>query len=154
LTFFNYIDVIVTIHHTNTITVAIACSLRPIAIDAKVIFQLFEALTRTEIYLANNTYKSRHNSGISATHIPSYRSWVVKLWHFGIETLDAYGKEGFHVTFEEGISDVYRVYTKIKGSKDIVRVEHKEYPHQAFADAVIKKLFPDGHSLIPGEGSK
>ena len=150
LTFFNYIDVIVTIHHTNTVTVAIACSLRPIAIDAKDMFQLFEALTRTEIYIANSMDKSRHNSAISAAHIPSYRSWIVKLWHFGIDTLDAYGKEGFHVTFEEGISDVYRIYTKRKGSKDIVRVEHQEYPNQAFADAAVRKLFPDGHLVVPG----
>ncbi len=77
-----------------------------------------------------------------------------ELWHFGIDTLDAYGKNGFHVTFEEGISDVYRVYTKRKGSKDIVRLEHQEYPNQAFADAAVRKLFPDGHLLIPGEGSK
>lgn len=32
-TFFNYMDVIVTVHYTDTVTVAIACSLRPIAID-------------------------------------------------------------------------------------------------------------------------
>jgi hypothetical protein len=153
-TFLNYIDVIVTIHHTNTVAVAIACSLRPIAIDAKDMFQLFEALTRTETFLANTMEKSGHNSIIAAAHIPSYRSWIVKIWHFGIDTLDAYGKEGFHVTFEEGISDVYRVYTKRKGSKDIVRLEHQEYPHQAFADAVIRKLFPDGRLVVPGEGSE
>jgi hypothetical protein len=153
-TFFDYLDVIVTIHHTDSVSVAIACSFRPIAIDVKDMLQLFEALTRTEIYLANNIVKSRHNSGISAAHIPSYRNWIVKLWHFGIDTLDAYGKDGFHITFEEGISDVYRIYTKRKGSKDIVRLEHQEYPNQAFADAAVRKLFPDGHLLIPGEGSK
>jgi hypothetical protein len=131
--------------------VAISCSFRPIAIDAKDLFQLYEVLTRTEIHLANTMEKSRDNS-IAGSHIPAYRSWIVKLWHFGIDTLDAYGKEGFHVTFEEGISDVYRVYTKRKGSKDILRIEHQEYPNQAFADAAVKKLFPDGHLVVPRTG--
>jgi hypothetical protein len=32
-TYCDYIDVIVTIHHTDTVSVAISCSFRPIAID-------------------------------------------------------------------------------------------------------------------------
>ncbi len=51
VTFFDYIDVIVTIHHTDTISVVISCSFRHIAIDALDIFRLFEALTRTEVNL-------------------------------------------------------------------------------------------------------
>jgi len=53
LTFFNYIDVTITIHHIDTVSVAIACSSRPIVIDANDILQLFEALTRTETHLSN-----------------------------------------------------------------------------------------------------
>ena len=96
----DYIDVIVTIHHTDTVSVAISCSFRPIAIDAKDMFQLYEALTRTETYLANAMEKSGYNSGVVGARIPIYRSWIVKMWHFGVDTLDAYDKEGFHVTFE------------------------------------------------------
>lgn len=120
-------------------------------IDVKDMLQLFEALTRTETYLANTMEKSGHNSGIAVAHIPTYRSWIVKIWHFGIDTLDSYGKEEFHVTFEEGMSDVYRIYTKRKGSKDIVRVEHQEYPNQAVADAFVQKYFRDGRLVVPGD---
>ncbi len=35
-----------------------------------------------------------------------------------------------------------------------VRVEHQEHPNQAFADAAVRKLFPDGHLVVPGEGSE
>jgi hypothetical protein len=35
----------------------------------------------------------------------------------------------------------------MKGNKNTVRVEHQEYPNQA----VAKKLFPDGHLVVPNE---
>jgi hypothetical protein len=68
LTFFNYLGVIVTIHHNDTVSVTVSCSFRPIAIDARDMFQLFEAPTRTETYLANTMEKSRHNSEVVAAH--------------------------------------------------------------------------------------
>jgi hypothetical protein len=155
LPFFDYIDVIVTVHHTDTVSVAVSCSFRPIAIDVKDIFQHFEALIRTETHIANAMEKIRQDAGSvdAPIIVPSYRMWIVKMWHFGIDTLDTYDKKEFQVTFEEGISDVYRIYTKRKGSKTIVRVEHQEYPNQAFADAAVRKLFPDGHLVVPGESS-
>ena len=45
LMFFEYIDVTVTIHHTDTVSIAISCSFRPIVIDIPDILQLCEALT-------------------------------------------------------------------------------------------------------------
>ena len=45
------IDVSVTIHHTDTVSVAIACSYRPIAVDIGDIISLFELLLRTEFKL-------------------------------------------------------------------------------------------------------
>ena len=74
--------------------------------------------------------KSVHNSEVAAVHIPTYRSWIVKMWHFGVDSIATYDKAGFEVTFGEGISDIYRIYTKRKGSKDIVRVEHQEHPNK------------------------
>jgi hypothetical protein len=157
LTFFNYIDVIATIHHSDIVSVAISCSYRPIAIDVMDIFRLFEVLTRTETYLANTMEKNVHDSGSShaIAHIPSYRSWIVKMWHFGVDTCATYDKGEFQVTFEEGMSDLYRVYTKrMEGGKNIVRVEHQENPNQPVIDAIVRKLFPDGHLVVPGTGSE
>jgi hypothetical protein len=141
LLYFDYIYVIVTIHQTDTVSVAIACSFRPIAIDIPDLLQLCEVLTRTEIRLANDSH---------SITIPRYTKWIVKMWHFGVDTIDEYGKEEFHVTFEEGMSDLYRIYTKrMKDGKNIVRLEHQEYPNQGYADALVQKLFPDGHLVDP-----
>jgi len=107
-TYCDYIDVIVTIHHTDTVSVTISCSFRPIAIDVKDLFQLVEVLTRIEIYFANTMEKSRHNSVVGAGHLPRYRSWTTKMWHFGVDTIDEYTGKEFEVTFEEGMSDLYR----------------------------------------------
>jgi hypothetical protein len=145
LPFFDYIDVIVTLHHTDTVSVAISCSFRPIAVDGEDLFQLFEALTRTETYLAN----TMDQSSIDGSRIPAYRSWTTRMWHFGYDTIDEYTGKEFEVTFEEGMSDLYRIYTKrMKDGKNIVRVEHQEYPNQAFADAAVRKLFPDGRLVV------
>jgi hypothetical protein len=156
LTYCDYIDIIVTIHHTDTVSVGVSCSFRPIAIDAKGIIQLSEALTRTETHIAYSMEKSApSSSAAAASAIPSYGKWVVKMWHFGIDTIDEYTGKEFEVTFEEGMSDLYRIYTKrMNDGKNRVRIEHQEYPNQAFADAVVRKLFPDGHLVVPGTGSE
>jgi hypothetical protein len=55
-------------------------------------------------------------------------------------------------TFDEGKSDLYRLYTKeMKDSKNMLRLEHQENPNQAFADAMVRKLYPEGHLVVPGE---
>jgi hypothetical protein len=120
--FFDYIDVIVTIHHTDTVSVAISCSYKPIVVDIKNIHNLSEALIRTELHLKEANFKSNnYDSSSSGFTIPSYNKWIVKMWHFGV---DEYGKEEFHVTFEEGMSDLYRIYTKrMKDGKNILRLE-------------------------------
>lgn len=72
------------------------------------------------------------------------------MWHFGVDTLDEYNKEEFHVTFEEGISDLFRIYTKrMKNKRLIVRTEHQEYPNADLMMTLVKKLYPGGQ-LIGG----
>lgn len=161
LTFFDYIDVTITIHHTSTVSVAVSCSHRPIAVDAKDIMQLSEALTRTEVHLANivdNHSRANSNKSLqNLTTISSYRNWIVKMWHFGVDSIDEYSGKEFHVTFEEGMTDLLRIYTKrMEGNnhKQKVRVERQEYPNQEVADAFIKKLFPDGRLVEPDEGGR
>jgi hypothetical protein len=151
LLFFDYIDVIVTIHHTDTVSVAVSCSSKPIVVDIKDIFKLSEALIRTELHLKEANFKNNnYDSSSSSFTIPSYNRWIVKMWHFGVDTIDEYGKEEFHVTLEEGMSDLYRIYTKrMEDGKNIVRLEHQEYPNQEYADALVQKLFPDGHLVDP-----
>jgi hypothetical protein len=85
--------------------------------------------------------------------VPRFTTWIVKMWHFGIDSLDEYDKEEFHVTFEEGISDLFRIYTKrMKNKRVVVRAERQEYPNQPFVDALVKKLYPNGRLIdVPGD---
>lgn len=50
------------------------------------------------------------------------------------------------MTYEEGISDLYRIYVKrMKDGKNRIRAEHQQYPNEEAAVAFIQKLFPDGY---------
>jgi hypothetical protein len=148
--YFDYLDVTVTIHHTDTVSIAISCSFRPIAVDVPDILPLCEALTRTEISLAGTAENySRNNGSHPVMTIPRYTKWIVTMWHFGVDTINEYSGNEFEVTFGEGVSDLCRIYTKHvkKDGKSRIRVEHQEYPNQAYADAIIRKLFPSGRLI-------
>jgi len=141
--YFDYLEVGVTIHHSNTVSVAISCSFKPIAMDIPDILPLCEALTRTEINLASTI--ERHND-LHVITIPRYTTWVVTMWHFGVDTIQEYTGKEFEVTFGDGISDLYRVYTKrMTDGRIKVRSESQQHPDQEYADAIVRKLFPDGY---------
>ncbi|HVI20501.1 MAG TPA: hypothetical protein VM660_00395 [Bacillus sp. (in: firmicutes)] len=133
----------VTIHHTDTVSVAVSCSFRPVVVELKDMLQLYEALTRTELYLVNVITNSKNEYDVPK--VLNFREWIVKMWHFGVDTLDEYAGKEFEVTFEEGMSDLYRIYTKrMYNGRKIVRVEHQEYPNQKVSEAFVRKLFPNG----------
>jgi hypothetical protein len=146
LTFFEYLDIGITIHHSDTVSISIGCSFRPIALDVPDLIQLIEALTRVEVHLSNEINELiTYNPNVPRGSVPRFTTWIVKMWHFGVDTLDEYDKEEFHVTFEEGISDLFRIYTKrMKNKKLVVRAEHQEYPNEDFMTALVKKLYPNG----------
>lgn len=151
------IDVKITIHHTDTVSVAIGCSSGPLAIEGEDILLLFEYLTRIENHITemknictnivNRKVSLKTNSNqpeIINVHVPNFKTWICKMWHFGVDTLDEYNSKEFHVSFEEGIGDLYRIYTKRKNGKRIVRVEHQEYPNVDVKTAILKKMITDG----------
>jgi len=77
--------------------------------------------------------------------VPRYTKWIVTMWHFGVDTFTEYTGKEFEVTFGNGISDLYRIYTKrMMDGRNRVRSERQEYPRQAYADALLRKLYPDG----------
>jgi hypothetical protein len=149
LTFFGFLDVGITIHYSDTVSVSIGCSYRPIALDVPDLLQLIEALTRIEMHLTNAINQLIvHDLTAPKVSIPRFTTWIVKMWHFGVDTLDEYDKAEFHVTFEEGISDLFRIYTKrMKNKKVIVRAERQEYPNENIMMAIVKKLYPGGELI-------
>jgi hypothetical protein len=70
------------------------------------------------------------------------------MWHFGIDGIDTYDGEAFRVTFEEGISDIYTIYTKrMKDGRQRHRIERQEYSdnNNPFVDIFLQKLYPGGY---------
>jgi hypothetical protein len=92
-------------------------------------------MTRAELSIANSCADS-------VVVVPRYTTWIVKMWHFGFDLLDRYDKDEFHITFEEGISDLYRIYTRrMKDGKIKARAEQQENPNKPFIDAILDKLY-------------
>ena len=142
--FIDDINTKVTVHHTNTVTVAIACSYKPLATNVGGLMNCIEVLVRTEERIAG--ILSNQCSDIKSVSIPSFRKWIGVMWHFGIDGIDAYDKEAFRVTFEEGISDIYTIYTKrMKDGRLKPRIDHQEYSKNPFVDMFLQKLYPEGY---------
>jgi hypothetical protein len=140
LQFSEDIIVKITVHHSHTVSVAIACPNRPFVLDIPDILYLIEILTRIETKIASLC-------GESVT-IPRYTTWIAKMWHFGFDFLDRYDGEKYHVTFEEGISDLWRIYAKRrKGRKYKERAEHQECPNKPSIDAILEKLYLEGQII-------
>lgn len=153
--FIDDIDVGITIHHTDTVSIAIACSFRPIAVDVNDIVKLFEILIRTEVELSRliEDY-CKTNKVTRQVVVPHYRTWIVKMWHFGVDEIDEYSKEEFHVSIEEGLGDVFRIYTKrMKDGKLKRRAERQEYPNSPVAQAIFDKLYLNGNLIEIMDGS-
>jgi hypothetical protein len=145
-----------TIHRTDTITVIVACSWAPVAIDISGIIRLSNALTRVEERLSKivydclsvssgnssngrSMYQQEHHD--TTTIIPSHNNWIVTLWHFGTDSLIRYAGEKFEVTWEAAENVLVRVYTKnLKEKGTRIRLERQEYPNKTFAEAVGEKL--------------
>jgi hypothetical protein len=140
---FDDIEVKCTIHHSDTVSVSIACSSRPIVIDFPDTLYLAEILTRTEIMIQNLCLNTPSDISII---IPRYTTWIAKMWHFGNDNNPdrCDGKE-FHITFQDGIGDLWRIYTKrLKNDKVILRTERQEYPGKPAMEAVLEKIFSEG----------
>jgi hypothetical protein len=141
-----------TVHKTDTVTVIVACSCEPIAIDISGIIHLSNALTRVEERLSKLvndcvSVMTGNNNGSSIYHkhtainIPKHNNWIVTLWHFGTDSLVRYAGEKFEVTWEVAENVLVRVYTKdLKEKGTRIRLERQEYPNKTFVEAVEKKL--------------
>ena len=145
-----------TIHKTDTITVIVACSCHPVAVDISGIIRLSNALTRVEERLSklvydclsvtsgnssnrNSMYQQEHQD--TTTIIPAHSNWIVTLWHFGTDSLVRYAGEKFEVTWEIAENVLVRVYTKdLKEKGTRIRLERQEYPNKTFAEAIEEKL--------------
>jgi hypothetical protein len=133
----------VTVHHTDTVSVMVACSLNPVAVDIKGLVRLSNALTRVEERLLRLVDKGPLSLSLSSpSPIPDHSSWIITMWHFGKDSLDEYTGKEFEMTWKDAENALIRIYTKdLKDGKGIrIRTERQEYPDKSFDEAMDEKL--------------
>jgi hypothetical protein len=138
----------VTIHKSDTVSVVVGCSYAPIAVDCTGIIRLSNALTRVEekisrlVERCNDTRtENRIDSCNGNLLIPEHTSWIVTMWHFGLDSITEYTGEKFSATWEVGQNALIRAYSKdmkVQGTK--VRLERQENPNKTFEEAIEEKL--------------
>ncbi|HEY7083039.1 MAG TPA: hypothetical protein VH500_25380 [Nitrososphaeraceae archaeon] len=100
-----------TIHHTDTVSVIVGCSLNPVAADINGLVRLSNALTRVEERLLR--YIECVPRPLSLSSIPDHESWIVTMWHFGYDSSSEYTGENFEVAWEDGQNALMRYTLKI-----------------------------------------
>jgi hypothetical protein len=123
-------DIVVktTVHHSDVITVMIACSENPISFDSMGLSTLTSALTRVEeriqreldIYFhrpLTDCIGSECNDGSST--VPNHMTWIVTMWHFGQDSSPGFSGKAFDITWKE-VHDFYHVYSK-KRKKQVIQ---------------------------------
>lgn len=133
----------VKIHRTDTVSVAVACSYFPIAVDIGGVIRLSSALTRAEERLANYIAEAgvKVSSDSTLLPIPYYMKWIVKMWHFGADGLVEYGGKKFEITYADAAGILTRIYSKhMKDGKIRLRSEIQEYPNKQLDRAIEDKL--------------
>ncbi len=118
-----------TIHHTDTVSVVVACSQTPVAVDLKGLVRLSNALTRVEERLLR--YLECAPLSLSL-YIPDHNSWIVTIWHFGSDSPNEYTGEKFEVAWEDGENALMRIYTKDLNEGIRLRKERQEYPNKRY----------------------
>ncbi|MFZ0326760.1 MAG: hypothetical protein WBQ25_01380 [Nitrososphaeraceae archaeon] len=129
-----------TIHHTDTVSVIVACSQTPVAVDLKGLVRLSNALTRVEERLLRYIECAPLSLSLSSS-IPDHDSWTVTMWHFGKDSYKEYTGEKFEVAWDDGENALMRIYTKdLKDEGIRIRRERQEYPNKRFDEAINEKL--------------
>lgn len=156
----------VTVHKTDTVSIIVACALRPIPINYDGISKFTEVLARTEERITNmikniqekskdddknnDPLNSQNNiaaatAAASIINIPHFYTWIVTMWHFGADSRLQCTGEKFSITFKDGRDVLLRVYTKQRERHNTrIRIERQEYPRKSIIDAINEKLDKNG----------
>jgi hypothetical protein len=138
------LNIKVTVHRTNTVSVVVGCSYTPIALDICGVIRLSNALTRVEERLSRlpDDCKKVTSNEYESMSIPEHSQWIVTMWHFGADASIEYTGKEFSATWEVGENALIRAYSKdMKDGKTRIRLERQEYPRKIFADAIEEKLY-------------
>ena len=144
------------VHKSDTVSVIVACSLAPVAVNFNGLNELSNALVRVQerltVILNNIDYRrsdqsisndndSKNSNSTLNQNIPDPKYWVVTMWHFGVDSLVEYTGEKFVITWEIGQNALVRAYTKkLRDQKTRIRFERQEYPNRTFPEIMEEKL--------------
>ena len=128
----NDLDIQVTVHHTDTVSVVIGCSSSPVILDIAGVIRLSNALA-----IIRERLSKLVKDGLE---IPNHLEWTVTMWHFGADSTD-YKGEMFHVSWEVTQNALIAVYSKQwKDGKCRIRKERQECANKSLAEAFDEKL--------------
>ncbi|MGA7900011.1 MAG: hypothetical protein WCA39_14245 [Nitrososphaeraceae archaeon] len=135
------------------VSVILGCALRPVILDIGGLIPRSIALTRVEERLSRLLDGSNHQSLSSSSPksrlIPEHNSWIVTMWHCGIDSPKECTGEKFECTWEQGKNALIRIYKDLKDGKGIsVRTERQGYPNKRFDLAIEEKLNALGSSRL------
>jgi hypothetical protein len=137
----NDLNLKVTIHATDTISIDIGCSYYPVAVDVDGVVRLSTALAITRERLSHIIESCTNHQNSNPSIIPDHMTWIVTMWHFGRDALIEYKGEKFHTSWEVGQHALIVAYSKEwADSKKRVRIEKQEYPRKSLAEALEEKL--------------
>jgi hypothetical protein len=154
-----------TIHKTDSVSVTVACTSTPIAIDMMGLIKLSTSLARVEEklqrvvdeYLRHNLRWYRRSSALIAKGpIPNYKRWFVTMWHFGQDSLTAYSGDLFMMSWKEALG-VFQIYSKRdlllpnKKKEVRVRMEVQEYPNRPWFQVFMERfeyINKNGHGFF------
>ncbi len=142
-----YLCFLVTIHRTNTVSIVISCSYHPFPLDISGIIDLSNVLTRIEERISkmihDNLNEIIFNNAMERPEIiiPSYKDWIVTMWHFGADSLVEFSGEKFSMKWKTAEKIMIQAYSKVfKNNKCKIRLERHEYPNKRFFVAIEEKL--------------
>lgn len=99
-----------TVHRTDKVSVIVSCSHHPIMIDYYGTMKLTAGLAKAEerLQILVDKYIKSDNTRYS---IPSHMEWIVKMWHFGQDSLTEYSGDKFAISWKEAL-ELFRIYSK------------------------------------------
>jgi hypothetical protein len=132
----NDLDIKVTIHHTDTVSVIIGCSYAPVAVDTAGVIRLSSSLM-----LIQERLSTMIKDTAIVANIPNHMDWIVTMWHFGGDASVEYKGDMFHASWKVGENAIVALYSKQwKDGKCRIRKERQEYPNWPLIQALEEKL--------------
>jgi hypothetical protein len=137
------------IHHSDTVSISIGCTNFPIAKDVFGLIRLTNILVRIEEHLSHIiNCCTLETTQADNTIIPNCYSWIITLWHLGVDSISEYAGEKFECSWETAEGILTRLYSKQFSDKNIrIRLEKQESPKIRVDDLILETLYPDGRLL-------